>query len=172
MRAIASCLLECLGYAIGCGIIVALLFLPYGIFGLVITRDPTGTLVFAGLGFVIGVPIGIGEVFSRRFSPRPPLEPPDGKRLFLMLLGFYLGPFLSPWWRVVEVGWILVEKDFSRQQPGRWKRAVVGALAGMVPMTLMNAMTVTTPSEYPWWLLTLGFGAVLGGFAGALTDSV
>lgn len=171
MRLITSFLLECLGYAIGYGFIGVLLFLPYGILGLVLTGDPTGTLFFAGIGYVIGAPIGIGEVFAKRFSPQPPREPPDGKTLFRMLLGFYLGPLLPPWWRVVVAGRMLAEKDFSRQQPGRWKRAVVGALACILLMSFLN-LAVDMPADIPVWLLTLGIGAVLGGVAGALTDSI
>jgi len=177
--------LECVLFAVLFGVGGAILFLPFGILVAVsdIARGKTFNwgvwLVPSFLGTIIGGVWGVGQVFVDRFSdPLRPKEvnPPLGRSL----ADFYLGSLKPTWWSVIDAGSILANKDWSKQRPGRWNRAVVGAVACMLLMGFLvgaialgpkgGSTKVADSAKFAFAFL-VGFAGLIGGVLGALTDS-
>ena len=174
---ISAFLSECLVNAVCYGLILALFFLPIGIIFGVVSRNPIDMLGITFLGGFLGILMGIGQVFIDRFSEksldekRKPEDP--GKVLF----DFYFGSLKSPWWNLLELGQKILEKDDSRQRPGRAGRGLIGAVACMILITLLFGCVALTSTRGPapgfaiYFLALLAMAGIAGGIAGALTDS-
>ena len=96
------------------------------------------------LGGIIGSLMGIGQVIIDQFSDEEPDPHEDPRPTWGLLADFYLGAF-SPWWMKVinAMGWV-AHKDFSEQEPGRWKRGLIAAAA------------CAPHPAFPEWLCRLG----------------
>lgn len=169
LERIIGFLLECLGNAVAFGLFGAVLFLPFGILGAVVTWDPVGLLMIAGFGGILGILMGIGQVFVNRFSEQSSAREAEPTSLGNSLLEFYLGPLKPSWWGLVEFGQKIIEKDYSKQKPGRWKLGFVGAVVCMLFVGLLfGAVAMTSPSPpapglTPWILSLIGIAGIAGG---------
>lgn len=177
VRAVAGFLGNCLEGAIGYGLAVGLLFVPFGALVGLLTRDPWAIPMIALCGGVLGGMLGVGEVIIDRFSQRPKVDS-GGAGLGRTLLGIYAGPLLPSWLGLLEAGHELITRDHSQARPGRWKRGLIGGATLMVLMGLVvGAAVLTSPIDpAPGWgsavVVLIAVAGLIGGVAGALTDSV
>ena len=127
-RRISVFCLEWVGAMVVFAIVVAV-FVPFGILFALVTKELSPLYMIPCLGGIIGSLMGIGQVIIDRFSDGEPDPHEESRPTWGQLADFYPGAF-SPWWmKVVDaIGWV-AHKDFSEQEPGRWKRGLIAAAA-------------------------------------------
>jgi hypothetical protein len=176
-RWIAGLCLELVCATVVFAIVVAMLFVPFGILFALVTKELSGLYMIPCLGGILGSLMGIGQVIIDRFSDGKSDPHEESRPTWGLLADFYLGAFSPSWMKVLEaIGWV-ANKDFSEQEPGRWKRGLIAAVAcALIPPFLFGCVALTSPMPpapglFPALLiLTLAFG-LGGGIAGALSDS-
>jgi hypothetical protein len=157
-------------------IVVALFFLPFGILFALVTKDLSVLYMIPCLGGILGSLMGIGQVIIEQFSDGEPDPHEESRLTWGLLADFYLGAFSPSWMKIIDaMGWV-AHKDFSEQEPGRWKRGLIAAAAcALIPPFLIGCVARVShrppaPGLFPVLLmLSLIFG-LGGGIAGALSD--
>ena len=175
-RRIARFCLEYVGAMVVFAIVVALFFVPFGVLFALGTKELSALYMIPCLGGIIGSLMGIGQVIIDQFSDEEPDSHEDSRTTWGLLADFSLRAS-SPWWMKVinAMGWV-AHKDFSEQEPGRWKRGLIAAAAcALIPPFLSGCVALVSPMPpapglFPALLmLSLVFG-LGGGIAGALSD--
>jgi hypothetical protein len=175
--ALCGFLARCVLYCARGAIVGAVLFLPFGLVGWILTGE-IAVLVFAsGVGGLIGALLGIGQVFIEFFSERPPEKERAEESFAAKLAGFYLGPLKPDWLVIFDIARWFGTKDFSEQKPGRLKRALVGAIGfSLVAALLIGLVALNFPGrDLSLGALVVMFvvpAGVIGAVLGALTDSL
>jgi hypothetical protein len=185
-RAILRFLTQCVLDG-GIGVIVGgAMSLPFGLMGWILTKEVIYLAIAGFFGGLIGGLHGIGQVLVEYFSEQA-AEPDQSEENtgWELVSAFYLRPLLGlllgPVYRCLEVFEIakwFATKDFSKQKPGRWKRAVIGAIAmwlfaGFLAFLSVWSSPGPVPEELPLAaaaIVSLTFAA-MGAVLGALTDS-
>jgi hypothetical protein len=178
--AILHFLARCVLYSAIGAIVCGVLFLPFGLLGWILTQDVAIVLFPSGFGGLLGALLGIGQVFIEHFSERPPEQEQAGENLAGNLAGFYLGPLKPNWLAVFDIVRWFATKEFTKQKPGRWKRALIGAIGlSLVAGLLIGLVALSSaargsdaPSLGALAAMLVGPAAVIGAVLGALTDSL
>lgn len=178
--AILQFLARCVLYSAIGAIVGGVLFLPFGLLGWILTKEVAAVLFPSGFGGLLGTGFGIGQVFIEYFSERPPEQERAGGNLAGNLAEFYLGPLKPDWLVVFDIARWFATTDFSKQKPGRWKRALIGAIGlSLIAAFLLGFAALNAPVRGPDAPLLGALAAmlvvpaaVIGAVVGALSDSL
>jgi hypothetical protein len=180
VSALLKLLALCLLYTVVGALVGGVLFLPFGLLGWLFTSDITALVIASGFGGVIGALFGFAQTFLDYFRKQPAEPEKDEESVGEKAAGFYLGPLKPDWFAIFDVLKWFATKDFSKQKPGRLKRALIGAVgcaAVALFLIVMVSMVSSTrsPDALSFGELTLFLvlpAAAIGAILGALSDSL
>jgi hypothetical protein len=133
---------------------------------------------FAFAGFLAGIGLELNQNFGKKQQPQSPGD--RVKELSGELAERVMPSSVEPFWTVARALLWLIRKDYRAQAPGRWHRALLGAIVlGLVAVVFFTVLLYVHKGFAGYGmgeslLLLLGAflgGAVVGAVLGALSDS-
>jgi len=173
---IARFCFDCLCVMVVFAIVVALLFVPFGILFALCTKELYPLYLIPSLGSILGSLLGLGQFIIDQFGVEEPVVHEKSRPTWDLVADFYLGAFSPSWMKVIDaIGWF-ANKDLSEPEPGRWKRGLIVAVAcALIPPFLSGCVALVSPMPpaaglFPALLMLSFVFGLVGGIAGALSD--